>query len=188
MKFLEKEIKHYADMLTEHELRELTPPDCEARTFYMTKPATRAYSVLLTFSPEGITISGDLMICGNTPVGCRPKGLRWFIGELSPDYLAGKFLPSKWVPDRASEDLEDLAVAREREDDPEGAKLIRAAKPDGSTTCGCSTWDALSDLDIDMDDWPHHCIDPWEMACLAAVQQRFAQLYAAHVKKEEVTA
>lgn len=43
-----------------------------------------------TFNPYGITITGDYTpsTYGNI---CNFKNLSWFLGELSPDYLAEKF-------------------------------------------------------------------------------------------------
>lgn len=91
----------------------------------MAKPGTVIHSVQLSFTPAGTAIQGDCCVRHNGVCSDNGNyGLRWFIGELSPDYLCAKFLEKKWVPDLAEEALREalndpehwLAIAEGAED------------------------------------------------------------------------
>ena len=68
--------------------------------YKMWKPGTNILSTLITFTPCGIVLQGDLTPERNGSAS-RGYGEEWFSGDLYPDYLAEKFLQKRWVPEEA---------------------------------------------------------------------------------------
>lgn len=67
------------------------------RAFYLkVKENSRMGSVLLCFSQEGITITGDGAPGHNGIVSAFGYSTQWFYSKLSPDYLCSKFLQKEW--------------------------------------------------------------------------------------------
>jgi len=169
------------------------------RSFRMAKAGTRFDSVLLTFTPEGIAIQGDLTPSTNGVVSARAHPLGWFVGNLGHDYLASKFLAKEWVAESAAEFMRELAHEPEREAAelveretifPEAtgkrrATLLERAKRlreiaedlDGGTMMLHELVEALNDLGIQYDS-EGYTYPPNDVVILAAIQQRFAELYA----------
>lgn len=177
---------------------ELDTPKYKA--FRMAKPGTRMYCVLLTFTPEGITLSGDYRVTNDRAVSSDPGlDLAWFAGELGSDYLASKFLRERWVPEQCVKEIEELADecnsdarAARADGDEEAAKLCakRAAKLI-ELAIQVRTEGLLVDKDAIMYglqkalpghcDFPGHTYDYMERASLTAIQEKFAALYKAWV-------
>lgn len=116
--------KHMTESLKDHELTMIADtPDIKA--FYMKKPGTGIFSVLLMFTPEGIGLTGDLTFGDGGLWSARGGyGLGWFSSDLSEDYLCSKFLKSDhWDADRAANESvfednpdDDDALAVEKKD------------------------------------------------------------------------
>ncbi len=78
--------------------------------FYMKRPGGgRIMSTLIMFTPEGITVSGDLSPGHHGVISVFGYGLGWFSGRLSEDYLCEKFLDLGWHADLAAKDLKRYA-------------------------------------------------------------------------------
>jgi hypothetical protein len=102
-------IESYRGAFSRHQLHEITAPDSAVRAFYLRAPETRMGSVLLTFSPEGITITGDNPPTDPGTVSRQRKDLDWFAGQLSGDYLCSKFLEYGYEPGAMIASLRDMA-------------------------------------------------------------------------------
>ena len=77
--------------LADHVL-EVVTLDTDLQAFYLKREGSgRMMSTLIIFSPEGITLIGDLVPCRHGCNSALGYGLRWFSDELSPDYLQEKF-------------------------------------------------------------------------------------------------
>ncbi|MDB4278266.1 hypothetical protein N9917_01550 [Deltaproteobacteria bacterium] len=88
---------HMAPSLERHELTVLLDTE-EVKVYRMARPNDSAYRVQLTFTPEGIAIQGDVGLGAAQNGICSRlgKGLGWFRGRLSEDYLCSKFLSKTW--------------------------------------------------------------------------------------------
>jgi hypothetical protein len=157
------------------------------RAYYLTLPGDRNLSCLVTFSPEGITLTGDITPgpdCGCVSFGCYDE--RWFAAELSPSYLAEKFLRKSWSPDVAADELGEM-FGEEMRDEPDverraafAAELeelsgrLRAHElgPDGLAS-------ELQDSVFlcDYDGLPGYDYPPSDLAWLVAIQRKFSELY-----------
>lgn len=148
--------------------------------WYLRYPDQRAQSTLIIFSPEGIVITGDLCPGDNRGVvSDYGYGLSWFVQELNPYYLAGKFLRKKFVFDVADEtframvkdafDNKEFSVAEEaicewEEVDPENPiEAVEMCRRHFGEE-GCESFGMG--------------YDPKEMKMLVATQRQFAALYA----------
>ncbi len=158
--------------VTAYYLREPDPDD-------PSKPGRRMMSVLLVFTPEGIAIMGDLTPERNGSVSALGYGLGWFAGQLSKDYLCGKFLKTRWVPEFAARSLreheprEDLSeqqiseldgLAKECEDGEVSAEVFYNRYVEIFDTCP---------------DRIGNDFDPGQSGWLYAIQRKFAELWAA---------
>ena len=77
---LEKVLDHPAEKEKNHfEAYYLRPPE-----------GGRMMSTLITFTPEGIVIMGDLCPDGSGVISCYGYGRKWFVGKLS----GGEVIPS----------------------------------------------------------------------------------------------
>jgi hypothetical protein len=182
-------IAQVRERLTEHTLDELTPPDGKVRSFRMSKPGTRIDSTMITFTPEGIAIQGDLTPGANGVVS-RGKSLEWFAGQLGHDYLAEKFLTKEWVEEDAADGMREVAEDIEREateieEEKERALFVERAQrfreiADQLDDDGMMFHEFVEDLDelgIQYES-EGHAYPPNDVVLLAAIQQRFAELYA----------
>lgn len=173
--------KHMTESLKDHELTMIADtPDIKA--FYMKKPGTGIFSVLLVFTPEGIGLTGDVMYGDTTGLWSARGGygLAWFSGDLPEGYLCEKFLKSNhWDADRAAESCWF-------EPDEDDSELIARAKSEISTHLKNRVIDSVNDLATEMDlqgfdisfEMPGYGYDPAAAGGLCAVQQRFRELYA----------
>lgn len=176
-------IQEWSDRFTEHSLSEVTP---KTRTFRLSEGNKRCMSCLITFTPEGITISGDITPIGRGVTSSLGYGIDWFASELSPDYLAEKFLERKFVPEIAAEEMKDpenwvQESLLDMEDDRE-QKIAELNDLINDVECGEVGPERLGDrlLDIGIspyDGLPGYCYHPNELAILVSIQRRFAALY-----------
>ena len=169
--------KHMTESLKDHELTMIADtPDIKA--FYMKRPGTRHFSILLVFTPEGIGLTGDLSIdnWGVWSMFGSPN-LGWFSSQLSEDYLCGKFLKEgHWDADRAADAIafaldpdEDVTAEREIE------KNLRERDIDNPN----DLYHAMSKAGLcTTDGFPGQGFDPAAAGWLCAVQQRFRELRA----------
>jgi hypothetical protein len=183
---------HMREALADHELVKVLDQTVEKVgrfvAFTMRRPdGGRIYSVLVTFTPEGIVIQGDIQV-GKHPgiASCVGYGLGWFAGYLSEDYLCSKFLHKEHVPEVASEHLQyilaegylDGAEGREEKE-----RAIREALAEWTKYASgpCSDGYAFGTF---WQDTMNNCLDgagqdydPGDAGWLCAIQQRFAELY-----------
>jgi hypothetical protein len=170
--------------LKDHVLTELPSVPGGVRAFWLRKPGTGIYSLLVSFLPSGhIALSGDLTIGGSHGcVSATGYGLDWWVSDLYEDYLATKFLEKRWQPQVAKRDLEQHFADAIRDGDQGFAEkwrmvldalngddmgpddLIRAMDEAGI----CDAWDY--DIGVDYDS---------SAGWLAAAQQKFRELWLA---------
>jgi hypothetical protein len=168
------------------------------KAYYLKKyPDQRMMSTLLIFSPEGITITGDLRPCQNG-VTILGHNLEWFASKQEPEYLASKCLEKSYSDTRARDDIQQMIRDWTRDAwkyrDPHrvaAAKALRAGfrelneERDWDLAWGWQEGvhsvfhDILQDgiygvgLDYDIGDF----------AWLSAIQRRFAEAYREHQEK-----
>jgi len=170
---------------------ELSEVSEKTQSFYLKIPGEgRMESCLVTFTPEGIVIHGDLTPCRNGVISCYGKGINWFRGELSPCYLAEKFLEKGFHAKEAAKEMrdhqhwihgdpeDDLSTPLTAEDwEKEVIELCDDLEYGDCTHQDLYEW--LSDRDIDTDDIPGWTYNPRDVKLLSAIQERFAELYNA---------
>lgn len=179
--------KHMTESLKDHELT-MIADTVPIKAFYMKKPKTGIYSVLLVFTPEGIGLTGDLTFGDGGVWSARHHyGLGWFSGELAEGYLCSKFLSlNYWDADRAAcehvfedeeDDIENLTRAKEE---------MRTRLKDGDID---SPHFLVSEMEFHLFDTslgiPGYGYDPAAAGWLCAVQQRFRELRAKQVGGED---
>lgn len=86
------EDEYYLEVLCETE---------QVQCYHLKKTRGWGGSTVFMFTPAGICISGDICVTGSGVISRERKNLRWFLGELEPDYLAGKFLSKGWCEELA---------------------------------------------------------------------------------------
>jgi len=172
--------------LKDHVLEQVLDTE-KFQSFYMKRPGGgRVMSTLITFTPEGIVIQGDLTPGRHGNVSCLGYGLGWFRGQLSGSYLAEKFLQQGWYTEVAVVDLREFLknIADGNEEAKPGdvekiQELIKRCEDGDIGTEGFR--EAWEDI---YEDW---CWDwslgwgynPTEHSWLCVIQQRFAALYNA---------
>ncbi len=177
---------HMMESLKDHVLEQVLDTE-KFQAFFMKRPGDgRMMSTLITFTPEGIVIQGDLRPGRNGNVSCGGYGLGWFRGRLSEDYLAEKFLDKSWYPEVAAADLRQYL--KEVADGNETAKpgdveeiqdLIRRCE-DGDL--GHESFRDAWELIYKDWDWEWSLgwgYKPDEHMWLCAIQWKFAELYNA---------
>lgn len=163
-------------------LDEITSADAAIRAFYLRQQrASRINATLVVFTPEGISIMGDLVPGNNGVVSAFGYGIDWFASELSPDYLACKFLRQEFSCRAAADYLEDQLSNYEGhalyDDVPDAIEALRG---DGMTQD--QTYELLRELGdedaiIDGVCWDY---DDHDRDLLVRIQQAFARLYKTH--------
>jgi hypothetical protein len=158
--------------------------------YYLKDPAHgRMMSTLVTFSPEGITISGDLTPNRSGLVSAYGYGIGWFGSDKSEGYLCEKFLDKQYVHEAAQDELRDadshwrqidgaLPTAEEKEQLERLDEIIEALDEHDAE------WliSELEDAGYVVDDGPPgYTYEPHEAGWLCAIQQRFAELYQAEI-------
>lgn len=174
-----------SDIETESLMRELAEHRLEVvcdtervKSFYLKKPGTRMMSCLITFTPEGIAIQGDLTPEHNGSVSCMGYGVEWFAGRKSDCYLCEKFLRKRWVQSIAQAELRDPKSYLREDATPERLEELDDLA-DGLDEHG-SEWlySEMIDLGYDTESVPGDGYDPNEARVLIVIQRRFAELYA----------
>ena len=171
---------HMRQSLAGHVLEQVL--DTEAfKAFKLRKPGDgRMMSTLITFTPEGIVIQGDLTPETNGTVSCYGYGLKWFSGRLSEDYLCGKFLQMKFVPEFVEPGFKRDIISKRRDGEltKDGAReLWDSIRWMGEITPEnvYRFWaDELGHEDGE--GCPGYGYEPGEAGWLCAIQQRFAEL------------
>ena len=148
----------------------------------------RAQSTALIDSCEGLIILGDWTPSNNnTALNARFKRLRWFLGDrMSPDYLAEKFLESKWCPLRAAHSMIDtIKQLRDEESgrtplvgDLQGVLDNEGFTPFESSESYRESFEHFFAAHYDFEFWwPSWRPTFKETAHLAAFQRRFRELF-----------
>ncbi len=155
------------------------------KAFYMRRPGGgRIMSTLITFTPEGITVSGDLRPGHHGVVSCFGYGLGWFRSRLSEDYLCEKFLELGWFPELAERDLRRII---EEVKAGEWSRLVDSLEELERLANVCNDGDIgmeefradWLEIDDDPESTPGWGYNPIEKGWLCAIQQRFEELYDA---------
>lgn len=174
----------YEETIENHYL--VNRSDC---MFYLKRDDGRMMSTLLVFTPENIIITGDY--CPDHPgvISAFGYGLKWFIGDLSEDYLAEKFLKKKWCADNARWWVEEeirYQVEEEGEDiqAPSTVRLetLLELKEQNYYDNEFEFFSIWKDYAQDCDDHPGYTYLKHEVEMLASIQKKFAQLYKESTK------
>lgn len=158
---------------------------------------SRHMSTLISFTPEGIVLQGDLTPSQPGNVSVLGYGVGWFGSKKSPYYLAEKFLSRCYEEDRAEKEyreyLTDMANdAWETRDIDliQKARKLRDFVEDewDIFRSGYHLHDSLSDFDYSLVDdgipwgWDYPSSD---FCWLAAIQKRFSEVYQEWIETEE---
>ena len=156
------------------------------KSYRMATPNERAFSVLVTFTPEGIVLQGDITPTRYGTCSCTGYGLDWFAKPMEEDYLAEKFLQERYVHELAREAF--LLDIRGHNEDADGPDKI-------DERLYMQRWDSeLYEEDEEeagelykkaFGRYPEGWLwyDPHESAVLCAIQLKFSELYRLHQKE-----
>jgi len=174
---------HMRTALTGHTLTPLVRDEgARIEVWRMARAGTRAMSVQIAGTPEGICLMGDLHP-GPDRNGCCSvfgRGLRWFSQEqMSESDLCSKFLTRAWVPEIAAETLRrwganpgDYGLEACQ------AGTIRVLATRVHDCDERQFYDALTELGLDDGDGiPGYGYPPEDAGWLCAIQERFSALY-----------
>jgi len=197
---------HMPEALARHELTVVLDTE-KVKVFRMARPNESAYRVQITFTPEGIALQGDIGF-GAAQNGICSRGgygVGWFGRQQSEGYLCSKFLSKCWQRGAVERDLRSWltqaeetladAIAEEEKELEEGETIDPAdfTEEQGEV----NAWKALLDFWGDetsdkelyeegsgyfQDFWDYsigHDYPLSDAGWLCAVQQRFAELFAA---------
>lgn len=181
---------HMLESLKNHVLEEVA--GAPFPMFKLHQPGTCVYFIRLTFLPEGIVITGDMMwgggncaLNGRALCSSSGYGVGWFSGKLSEDYLCEKFLrPNQWSRERALEAaLDEIRQAR-RDGDRDAvhswAKIVRLLRGSYDDDASFAMHDLMVDEGMETaDGLPGYGYDDASAGWLCAIQQTFARLRAA---------
>jgi len=119
---------HMTEALKDHVLIEVPYAEGGVRAFWLRKPGTGMYSLLVSFLPSGhIALSGDLTIGGRHGcVSATGYGFDWWVSKLDEDYLCGKFLEKKWQPEIAKRDVRQHLETALKDHEPKQADRWQA--------------------------------------------------------------
>jgi hypothetical protein len=152
----------------------------DVKAAYLKKPGEgRMMSCLITFTPEGIVIQGDLTPGRLGNVSMQGYGLEWFAGPLSEDYLCEKFLEKRFSKERTVEAIKETIISRRREGKihREFARELWDGIPGGDEADASDFYYFITmDLGGDSEDMRQD-YDPAEAGWLCAIQKRFSDLY-----------
>ena len=156
--------------------------------FKLSRPDTGAFAFEVHFTGFGVFIQGDLSPVHPGGFGSRQyKTLGWFIGDLSPGYLAQKFLDEGYRPKLAADELEGLMEEHEDWGIPEDSLpdlkgIVEELRDGGGDLVSDSRlYDRMTDAglghlcDDGVPGWVH---DPDEVKWLVAIQKCFCREYA----------
>lgn len=161
--------RHVLEVLVETE---------HVQCYRLREPGTRNCLIQITATPEGICIQGDY-----TPEDrhgtCAAKPLAWFAGDLSPDYLAEKFLHKGWHAELARTDLKALLDAGEI--DAGLYTTLTGATHDGEAAFYTTCTEVGRDPVDGVPGWGY---DPNAVYRLSKIQRTFACLWAARTVEQ----
>lgn len=170
---MNKKYQHYYDQMKDSKIEVLCAEE-KIKAYYLRKyPDRRMMSTLIIFSPEGIVITGDLR-----PVrtGCMTYGynLEWFVGELSPQYLAEKFLEIQWSEEYAKDFIKTCIEEMKENEELEKAKEVEDLS---SAYCFESSHEFYNTFSGVIDDLSGTGMDylEQEVGWLSAIQKKFAE-------------
>lgn len=148
---------------------------------YLGTPGTRRMSTLITFTPEGIVLQGDLTPERNGSISAHGYGAKWFAGELSESYLCSKFIEKRFSPERALDVIKrELIEARKKGTfDKEEARL-HWDRIEGWGEEALTPEDYAILYESVFYNWPEETpmdYDEGEAGWLCAIQQRFKEAY-----------
>lgn len=184
-------IAHYRRMLAEHDLVPLLESG-PVLAWQLRRPGTRACLVELLFTAEGILIHGDLKPRGSAGPCGAARGLRWFVAGMGPGYLASYFLQRRWTPESAEAHIRDnIATLREgvdyttpdRDEALERCSRLEQMVKDGEGLSGELDYQTVWIPEWEEDgsdfewDYPPSAYDLSEFATLAAIHERFRELF-----------
>ena len=170
---------HMRSALTGHTLTPIVRDEAAGiEVWRMARAGTRAMSVQIAGTPEGICLMGDIHP-GPNPNGCCStfgKDLRWFAERKSEDYLCSKFLLRTWVPKYAAEVVESWLDQPWCDWSEEGRDLVvRLRHRDCDER---QFYEALDEWNMPTDDGlPGYGYPPEDAGWLCAIQERFSALY-----------
>jgi hypothetical protein len=173
---------HMKESLKDHVLVPVLPHKGAWASFYLRKPGEgRMMSCLITFTPEGIVIQGDLTPGRNGNVSVLGYGLDWFAGQLSEDYLCEKFLERRFSRERTVQAIKETILEKRRQGDIGrlDARLFWNELRDDPEAGEEGLYNFISErLDGDGEDMRQD-YNKGEAGWLCAIQQRFSALYHA---------
>jgi len=176
----EKRVERRLESLRDHELVTVVEGE-KVSAYYIRKPGTRIMSTLIVFTPEGIVLQGDHTPQQDGSVSTIGYGRNWFAGKLSCSYLCEKFLEHKWSPEVAAEELRNPEAWWREDATPEALTQLDElanAVEDGSADMR-EIYDTFVELGFETaDGLPGGGYDSDEAVALAAIQRKFAQLWA----------
>ena len=144
--------------------------------FSLKRPGTRCMSTLITFTPEGIVLQGDLTPSHFGNVSAIGYGEAWLRGNCSGSYLCEKFLTKRFVPEVFIKGVRDSQWQDDMEITKEQAESLASMADDGRQPC--CIMDEARDIGIDeMECLPGYTYDPTEAEILIAIQKRFSDLH-----------
>jgi len=173
---------HLRQAMLELELVPVVETD-QVSCYYMKKPGTGHYRVLLTFTTEGICIQGDLTPENNGSISCMGYGREWFAdqqgGKYLDSYLCSKFLRKRWVPEYAHEELADPQSHYRYEATPEEIEQLDhiCRLLSLNELHQYAFYEHMTDMGFDGCELPGYGYEPHEASILCAIQQRFGELW-----------
>ena len=158
---------------------------------------TRMGSTMITFTPEGIIIHGDLSPGRRGVISDLGYGLGWFSSSLGGGYLCEKFLAQGWHEEIALDEIKgwlDNGGGPWGDDEPASPEVVEKLTelidrmerngPMGEQQFYEGLMDVYDDPDLFDDGGPGWGYDPVEAGWLIAIQARFAELYCKDLRKD----
>jgi hypothetical protein len=171
---------HMKESLKDHVLVPVLPHKGAWASFYLRKPGEgRMMSCLITFTPEGIVLQGDLTPGRTGNVSVPGYGLDWFAGQLSEDYLCEKFLERKWSSSLTRRAIRETILEKRRQGDigKLDARMLWSEVHHLEDEDQQAFYDFITnELDGDGEDMRMD-YDKGEAGWLCAIQKRFSDLY-----------
>ncbi len=185
------EMVRNTNRLAKHEITKLYDTGENSRPRYvgfkLKQPDTINLAFEVHFTGHGIFIQGDLSPVAPGGFGCcQYKTLGWFLGELSPGYLAEKFLTQGFQPELAAPELKEWVRNHADYGISEGSLRsleevideLESSYPD--LDCSVRLHDRLYELGLGWmcdDGVPGWGYSPTEKCWLVAIQRCFRRLY-----------
>lgn len=184
---------HMRKSLENHQLIQLVDlPNFQS--FYLKDPSKgRMMSTLISFTPEGIVLQGDLTPSHHGDVSALGYGLNWFAQDLSEYYLCEKFLTQEFVAEYADRGMREEIIRQRREGEitkDRARELWGEVGVSGDFTGPMDAYEFWTE-ELGYDDGhgcPGYGYAPGKAGWLCAIQQRFSQLYQERKRATEQSA